>query len=114
MAMAVAELSTPLGRAGLLAAPPSCGSRRPPLLWVPAQRYAHPPLGPSAALRPPSSGSQRSATALENFGAADGTDLTPCCTCSMAIQALRHATLFKRLAVAVLPYWLLLALIPKV
>ena len=91
MAMAVAELSTPLGRAGLLAAPPSCGSRRPP-----------------------SSGSQRSATALENFGAADGTDLTPCCTCSMAIQALRHATLFKRLAVAVLPYWLLLALIPKV
>ena len=32
----------------------------------------------------------------------------------MVVQALRHATLLKRLAVAVLPYWLLLALTPKV
>ena len=32
----------------------------------------------------------------------------------MLIQALRHATRLKRLAVAVLPYWLLLTLIPKV
>ena len=51
---------------------------------------------------------------MENFGAANGTDLTACCTCTMVIQALRHATLLKKLAVAVLPYWLLLALIPKV
>ena len=74
--------------------PPSCGSRRPPLLWVPVRYGTH--------------------TALEIFGAANGTDLTACCTCSMVIQALRHATRLKRLAVAVLPYWLLLTLIPKV
>ena len=84
--IAVAGNGDGSGRAGLLA----------------AARGAH-----------PSSGSQ-CATALEIFGAANGTDLTACCTCSMVIQALRHATRLKRLAVAVLPYWLLLTLIPKV